>query len=71
MIMAKSDAVLKQERLFLDNSLNLENLAKKVGTNRSYLSKSIKIVKRSTYPKYINMIRVEYAKSLIDKEFKG
>ncbi|MFA6770733.1 MAG: AraC family transcriptional regulator [Bacteroidales bacterium] len=64
-IIKKSDQLLLEEKLFLNNNLTIVELAKEVGTNRTYLYKSIKCVKNQSFSQYINNNRIEYSKQLI------
>ncbi len=66
-IIQKSDQLLLEEKLFLNNNITLIDLAKEVGTNRTYLSISIKSAKNQSFSEYINSNRIEYSKHLIQK----
>ncbi len=46
---------------FLDNSVNLQSLAKKLNTNSTYLSKTINVYKRQNFASYLREIRITYA----------
>src|SRR3989339_498563 len=61
-IIYRSDSVLKRDKLFLNQNLQIGKLAKEVGTNRTYLSRSIKSIKGTTFADYINFHRIAYAK---------
>lgn len=61
-IIYRSDSVLKRDKLFLHQNLQIGKLAKEVGTNRTYLSRSIKSIKGTTFADYINFHRIAYAK---------
>ena len=62
LIINRSDSVLKRDKLFLNQNLQIGKLAKEVGTNRTYLSRSIKSIKGTTFADYINFHRIAYAK---------
>ncbi|PKO99616.1 MAG: hypothetical protein CVU13_03560 [Bacteroidetes bacterium HGW-Bacteroidetes-8] len=66
-IVRKSDELLTKKHLFLDQNFKLETLAREIGTNRTYLSRSIRYIKKENFAGYINSKRVEYAKSIISK----
>ena len=66
-IISRSDSVLKKDKLFLDQNLHIGRLAKEVGTNRTYLSRSIKSIKGMTFTDYINFQRIAYAKEYLVK----
>jgi len=67
---ALSDDKLKQlsillekfenEKLFLDNKMNLDILSKELNTNRVYLSKSVNNLKGLNFPQYLNELRIKY-----------
>lgn len=67
-IIKKSDQLLLEEKLFLNSSLTLTDLAREVGTNRTYLSVSIKAAKEQSFSQYINYNRIEYSKLLIKEK---
>lgn len=66
-IISRSDSVLKKDKLFLDQNLHIGRLAKEVGTNRTYLSRSIKSIKGTSFADYINFQRIAYAKEYLVK----
>lgn len=70
-IIKKSDKLLLEEKFFLNNNLTLNDLAREVGTNRTYLSKSIKAAKEQSFSEYINSSRVEYSKQLIKEKLSN
>ncbi|MDD4656354.1 MAG: AraC family transcriptional regulator [Bacteroidales bacterium] len=67
-IIKKSDQIMLEKKLFLNNNLSLTDLAKEVGTNRTYLSTSIKTVKKQSFCEYLNSNRVEYSKKIIKEK---
>ena len=64
-IMARVDAKLQKEQLFLESRFTIDSLARNVGTNRTYLSQSIKMERGISFSDYINSFRIEYAKQYI------
>jgi len=60
--MERAERILTKEMSFLDNTLTIESLARAVGTNRTYLSQSVRIEKRLSFCEYINNFRIDYAK---------
>lgn len=66
-IVRKSDELLTKKHLFLDQNFKIETLAREIGTNRTYLSRSIRYIKKENFAGYINGKRVEYAKNIISK----
>jgi len=66
-IIRKSDELLNIKHLFLDQNFKIDTLAREIGTNRTYLSRSISYIKKENFTGYINGKRVEYAKNIISK----
>jgi AraC-like DNA-binding protein len=64
-IIDKSDNALINEKMFLDNNLQIDKLAREVGTNRTYLSRAIHLQKGVSYSDYVNSRRICYAKEYI------
>jgi AraC-like DNA-binding protein len=54
-----------EESYILQESLTLEKLAKKLNTNRSYLSEAINLGFNSTFSQWINQIRIDKACELL------
>lgn len=61
---------LKKKRFFLNPKLNIENLARMIGTNRTYLGQYFH-AKGINFYTYINTLRVEYACQLIKEGTKN
>lgn len=53
------------ERIFLEPDLNMTDVARRLGTNRTYLSNFINQRFRMTYTDYVNSRRVAYAATLL------
>lgn len=51
----------EKERKYLRQEVNLNDLAKSLGTNHAYLSRIINHVKGKSFKKYLNDLRLEYA----------
>lgn len=58
------DNVMDGEQLYLNSNLTLERLAKRVGTNRTYLSRMFNQKKKVGYEAYLNRKRLNYASSM-------
>lgn len=54
--------------LFLKPDLTIEELADKLGTNRTYVSKLVNIQYGMPFRDYVNKLRIDYAKRLISDE---
>lgn len=53
-------SIFEKNKLFLNKDITLSTLAKKCGTNTSYLSKIINHYKEKNYAEYINDLRLNY-----------
>lgn len=51
----------EQNNEFLDHTINLNSLSKKLDTNSNYLSKVINFYKGKNFSNYLNDLRIEYA----------
>ncbi|NAS31278.1 helix-turn-helix domain-containing protein [Flavobacteriaceae bacterium R38] len=51
----------EQEKEFLNNTITLHDLSKKLDTNSNYLSKVINHYEQKNFSNYLNNLRVEYA----------
>jgi AraC-like DNA-binding protein len=70
-IIERSDRLLESKKLFLNENFSIDTLAREVGTNRTYLSRSIKHCRHENFAGYINRIKIEYAKRLINERTEG
>lgn len=60
---------VEERQLFRDQNLSRENLAERLGTNRTYLSEAVKTMTGMSFPQYISSLRVtEAEKELNDAE---
>lgn len=70
--MVKIDSVLlelmEDRKLFLDKDISLVTLAEKMGTNRTYLSKTIHQFHASSFSDFVNEFRIEYALKLLKQD---
>jgi len=64
-LFAEVDYLLKTEKLYTNPELNINILAKKLNTNRTYLSKAINTVSGKSFIEFINEKRIEEAKRLL------
>ena len=53
------------EMLFCEQELSRESLATAIGTNRTYLARSIKSATGKTFSEYITSLRTAYAAKLL------
>lgn len=61
----KLEAVMAQKRLFNDPDITREQVAMEVGTNRTYLIRSIKLATGKTFNEYLTALRINYAATLL------
>lgn len=61
----ESCRLMKDEQLYLDPELDLNELIKRLNTNRRYLSQAINDYAVDGFRSFVNRYRVEHAKSLI------
>lgn len=56
---SRIDAIMREERHYIDSNLTLNSLARRIGMNRSYVSKAINIGYGQNFSRYVNHLRVE------------
>ena len=66
-LIARIDAVMERDELYLRPELSLVTLAEYVGTNRTYVSKAIKDAKGCNFSDYVNRYRLDYAVELMKR----
>ena len=54
-------------RPYLRQTLSLEELARQLGTNKVYLSRTINVISGRNYCQFVNYYRIQYAKQLMRK----
>lgn len=57
--------LFENEKLFLQSSLSLKDVATRIGTNRSYLSAYLNRIKDTTFYDFVNNYRLDYALQLL------
>lgn len=60
-IIAALQSVMHNEKAYLDSKLTIEQLAKKINTNRYYLSRAINSVYNMNFSGYVNQYRINEA----------
>jgi AraC-like DNA-binding protein len=58
--------LMEQERPYLNADLKLDDLAKRLGTNRTYLLRTMSDELHMTFSEYVNRQRIAYAKRLME-----
>lgn len=56
---------METERMYLQSGLSVVDLAKAIGSNRTYVSASINSQSGKSFAMYVNTYRVEYAKTIM------
>lgn len=64
-LITKLDAIQYDENIIFDEAITMEKLAKKLNTNRSYLSEAINHEYQISFSKWINQIRINKACDLL------
>lgn len=64
----RMEYLLKEEQIFRDSDLRLNDLAFKLGTNRTYVSRLINNKANTNFCDYINSHRVRHAKKILTSE---
>ncbi|MBI9033520.1 MAG: tetratricopeptide repeat protein [Bacteroidales bacterium] len=59
---------LERDKVFLQNDLTLDSLAKQINTNRTELSEVISIFEKKNFPSYIGEYRIQHAINLLKNE---
>jgi YesN/AraC family two-component response regulator len=64
--------LIEQERMYLNNKLTIEDVAKKLNTNRTYLSQIINEKTNTNFNNFINKYRIQEAQiCLLNDEIKS
>ena len=61
----KVECLMVNERLFCEQEISREAVATAIGTNRTYLARSIKSATGMTFSEYITTLRTSYAAKLL------
>ena len=61
---------MENERMYLKPGLSVVDLAKSIGSNRTYVSTSINSHSGKSFAMFVNTYRVEYAKQIMEKDGK-
>lgn len=68
---AKLEQAMTEEKCYLDPKLSLADLARMIGTNRSYLSEYINNNLGLNFYEYVNSFRIREAKRMLDEDKEG
>jgi len=69
-LIARIDAAMEKDNLFLNPDLSLVSFSEQVGSNRTYVSKAIKDAKGCNFSDYVNRYRLDYALELMKNTSK-
>lgn len=58
------EEIMERDKPYLLSSFDIQKLADMVGTNRTYVSSSVNVVKGVNFPTWVSSYRIDYAKSL-------
>lgn len=64
-IFESAERCMKEEQIFRDSALTVDNFAKKLNTNRAYLSKAVNTFAKVSFSDYLNAYRIRYAVRLL------
>lgn len=67
----KMEELLREEQVYKDPQLRVNDLAQALGTNRTYISEVIKENRQTNFSDYINSYRIEHAKELLHTDNNG
>ena len=68
----KLERLFKEDKIYTDNSLHREKVAKELGISPGYLSQIVNQITGSNFSDYLNQYRVEAVKKmLLDSEFRN
>lgn len=60
-------ALMDEEKPYLTSTLNIQDVADLLGTNRTYISNCLKKELNQSFPQFIKTYRVDYAKQLLTR----
>lgn len=64
-ILNSFNKLMDEEQCFLEPEMSIEEMARKLNTNRTYVSKLVNIYYEMTFRDYLNKKRIDYAKVLL------
>ena len=57
--------LMEEEKIYRDSELKLQDVAERLGSNRTYIADCIKAERGLSFPMFVNTYRVEHAKQLL------
>ncbi|MBQ9661238.1 MAG: helix-turn-helix transcriptional regulator [Bacteroidales bacterium] len=67
-VYSRVTAYMEQKRPYLDEEFSLEDLATRIFTNKSYLSRTINVMSGRNFSQFVNYYRVQYSMELMRKD---
>lgn len=64
-LMARFVRLMKEEQIYLKPGLSLADVAERLGTNKTYISKMVNNTYNMGFPELLNILRVDYAEHYI------
>ena len=64
-LLTRFQTVMLNEQLFLKPSLSLQDIAERLHTNKTYISKLVNNTYNLSFPEFLNTLRVDYAQQYI------
>lgn len=61
----KIEALMMEQRIFLTKNLKITDVVKAIGSNRTYVSNYINTTYQCSFSDYVNQLRIEHAKTLL------
>ena len=63
--------LFETEKIYRDAGLNINDVAKRLGSNQAYLSKDINLYHQKNFNEYVNYYRIEEAKEILKAQNEG
>lgn len=67
-LLKKFNKVFIEEQAYLDPNMTMEEMASRIGTNRTYISRIVNMKYGVSFREYLNTLRIEHAKKLLMSE---
>ncbi|XOV68772.1 MAG: helix-turn-helix domain-containing protein [Fluviicola sp.] len=64
-ILEKLEQIMLEQELFKQSGITMDQVARQIGTNRTYLSEAINVHYEKTFSAWLNGIRINFAKQLL------
>ena len=64
-LLARLCQLMEEEKIYRNSELKLQDVADRLGSNRTYIADCIKVERGLSFPMFVNTYRVEYAKQLL------